>query len=249
MAKRDIYLHHDPPAHHDHQHIEEHFTASETVEDIVIGMADGLTVPFALTAGLSGAVSATSIVITAGLAEIAAGSIAMGLGGYLAGRTAVEHYQNELKREYYEVEAVPHIERKEVTDFFAGIGLSPESQERIADELCRDKDRWVEFMMRFELGLEEPNPNRAARSARNIGLAYIAGGMVPLVPYFFVDDVMTGLFYSAICTVVFLFIFGWFKSKVTGQHPLWGALRVTFIGVVAAAAAYLIAKAIESGLH
>ncbi len=248
MAKRDIHLHHDPQPHDHHHHVEEHFMASESVEDVVIGMADGLTVPFALTAGLSGAVSATSIIITAGLAEIAAGSIAMGLGGYLAGRTAVEHYQNELKREAYEVEAVPHIERKEVTDFFAGIGLSKENQERIADELCADKKRWVEFMMRFELGLEKPDPNRATRSALTIGLAYVAGGMVPLSPYFFTEDVETGLFYSAGLTVIFLFVFGWFKSKVTGQHPFGGALRVTFIGVIAAGAAYLIAKVIESGL-
>jgi predicted membrane protein (TIGR00267 family) len=244
---RDIHLHHDPPP-PGHDHHEEHFESSEVVQDIVIGMADGLTVPFALTAGLSGAVAATSIIITAGLAEIAAGSIAMGLGGYLAGRTAVEHYQNELKREYREVEEVPHIERQEVMDFFGGIGLSRESQERIADELSRDKDRWVDFMMRFELGLEKPDANRATRSAMAIGLSYVAGGLVPLMPYFFTDNVRTALLYSAVLTTVFLFVFGWFKSRATGQHPFWGATQVTLIGVVAASAAFLIAQAIESRL-
>jgi VIT1/CCC1 family predicted Fe2+/Mn2+ transporter len=245
----DIHLHHDPASpQHPHDHKEEHFTSSEVVQDVVIGMADGLTVPFALTAGLSGAVASTAIIITAGLAEIAAGSIAMGLGGYLAGRTAVEHYRNELKREYHEVEVVPHIERQEVMDFFAEIGLSRESQERIADELSRDKDKWVEFMMRFELGLEKPDVNRAMRSALAIGLSYVAGGMVPLAPYFFTDNVQTALLYSAAVTLAFLFIFGYFKSRATGQPPVLGALRVTLIGVVAAGAAFLIARAIESGM-
>ena len=245
----DIHLHHDPsPSGEHHHHNEEHFESSEMVQDIVLGMSDGLTVPFALTAGLSGAVAATNIIITAGLAEIAAGSIAMGLGGYLAGKTAVEHYANERKREYREVETVPHIERQEVMDFFAGIGLSADSQTRIADELSHDKDKWVEFMMRFELGLEKPDANRATKSALTIGLSYIAGGMVPLLPYFFVDRVEQGLLYSSILTVIFLFVFGFFKSKATGQHPIGGALQVTVIGVVAAGAAFLLAKAIEGAL-
>ncbi len=246
MSKQDFHLHHSP-AHADaHTHEEKHFTSSQLVQDIVIGMSDGLTVPFALTAGLSGAIAQSGLVITAGLAEIAAGSIAMGLGGYLAGKTEQEHYQNELKREYYEVEHLPDVERHEVKEFFEGLGLSPEVQERATDELCRDKDRWVEFMMRFELGLEKPDANRARQSALTIGTSYIAGGLVPLLPYFFTETVQQGLVYSTVLTVAFLFIFGFFKSKATGQHPVWGALRVTFIGVIAAGAAFLIAKWIEA---
>lgn len=240
--KMDIHLHHTPLPHAEH-----HSTTSELLQDIVIGMSDGLTVPFALTAGLSGAVASTGIVITAGLAEIAAGSIAMGLGGYLAGKTAVEHYENERKREYREVEEVPEVERKEVMDFFAEVGLSLESQTRIADELSRDKDKWVDFMMRFELGLEQPDANRATKSALTIGLSYVAGGMVPLLPYFFVSEAHAALLWSALLTTIFLFIFGWVKSRATGQQPFWGALRMTMIGIIAAGSAYLIAKAIEGG--
>ncbi len=239
----DIHLHHTPTP-----HTEDHSTASELLQDIVLGMSDGLTVPFALTAGLSGAIASTEIVITAGLAEIVAGSIAMGLGGYLAGKTAVEHYQNERKREYREVEEVPDVERKEVMDFFAEVGLSLESQTRIADELSRDKDKWVDFMMRFELGLEKPDANRATKSALTIGLSYVAGGMVPLFPYFFVEKADSALLWSALFTTIFLFVFGWVKSRATGQQPFWGALRVTMIGIIAAGSAYLIAKAIEGGM-
>ncbi len=244
----DIHLHHDSEPDHHHHHDEEHFESSKFVQDIVIGMADGLTVPFALTAGLSGAVAATHIIITAGLAEIAAGSIAMGLGGYLAGKTAVEHYENELKREYFEVETVPQVERREVVEFFEGLGLSREIQEKAADELCKDKDRWVNFMMQFELGLEKPDANRATKSAANIGISYIVGGLVPLLPYFFFEDVHTGLIWSAVVTTIFLFIFGFFKSKATGQSPFWGAVRMTLIGVVAAGAAFSIAKLVGENL-
>lgn len=212
--------------------------------DIVIGMSDGLTVPFALAAGLSGAVGTTAIVITAGLAEIAAGSIAMGLGGYLAGRTEVDHYNAELERERMEVEKVPEVEKQEVRDVFAGMGLSQDTQNLIADEMTKDKDNWVEFMMKYELGLEKPDPKRARNSALNIGISYVVGGMVPLSPYFFVGKPIDGLKISAIITVICLFIFGFFKAKMTGQNPWGGAVRVTLIGSVAATAAFLIAKLI-----
>lgn len=225
--------------------MEEHLESSEFISDIVIGMSDGLTVPFALAAGLSGAVDNNTIVITAGLAEIVAGCIAMGLGGYLAGTTERHHYENELKREYEEVERVPEKEMEEVKEVFADYGLSPESQHLIAIELSKDKDKWVNFMMKFELGLEKPHPNRARNSALTIGTSYIVGGMLPLTAYFFTDTPTEGLMLSAIITTICLFIFGYFKSKVTGQAPIMGALKVTLIGLVAAGAAFGIAKAIS----
>ena len=145
-------------------HIEAHFTANDTVRDIVIGMADGLTVPFALAAGLSGAVSATNIIVTAGIAEIAAGSIAMGLGGYLAARGDEEHYQSELRREYEEIETKPEAERAEVKEVLLEFGLTDDQAGLVVDSLSKDPDAWVRFMMRFELGLEQPDPKRAPRS-------------------------------------------------------------------------------------
>lgn len=225
--------------------MEEHLKSSDFISDIVIGMSDGLTVPFALAAGLSGAVDSNNIVITAGIAEIVAGSIAMGLGGYLAGKTEQEHYENELKREYDEVERVPEKEIAEVKEVFADYGLSPESQHLIAMELSKDKKKWVDFMMKFELGLEEPHPNRARNSAATIGTSYIVGGLLPLLAYVFTDTPTSGLILSAIITTVCLFIFGYFKSKVTGQSPFYGALKVTLIGLVAAGAAFGIAKLIS----
>jgi VIT1/CCC1 family predicted Fe2+/Mn2+ transporter len=224
--------------------MEEHFQSSEKVRDFVIGMSDGLTVPFALAAGLSGAVDQTSIVITAGLAEIAAGSIAMGLGGYLAGRTEIEHYDSEERREYDEVENKHEVEIQETKDIFAEYGISDELQERIAREMARNPRKWVDFMMRFELGLERPDKNRAQQSAFIIGFSYIIGGLIPLSAYFFSDTAQQGLMYSTIITVLCLVVFGLVKSKLTGQPLFKGAMRVTLIGVVAAAAAFGIAKLI-----
>ena len=223
-------------------HKEEHLRSSDFITDIVIGMSDGLTVPFALAAGLSGAVQHNSIVITAGIAEIVAGSIAMGLGGYLAGKTEQEHYESELKREYDEVEDIPEEEKKEVKVVFAHYGLNELTQNTIADELAKDKDKWVDFMMKYELGLEKPNVNRARNSAATIGISYIIGGLIPLTAYFFTQTPLQGLKISALLTVICLFFFGYFKSKVTGQPLLKGALKVTMIGIIAAAAAFLVAK-------
>ncbi len=223
-------------------HTENHLKSSDFITDIVIGMSDGLTVPFALAAGLSGAVSSNNIVITAGIAEIVAGCIAMGLGGYLAGKTEQEHYESELKREYDEVEKVPHKEIQEVKDIFAEYGISEEGQTMLANELAKDKDKWVDFMMKFELGLEAPNPNRARNSALTIGIAYFIGGLLPLSAYFFTPNPHEGLLVSAVLTTICLFVFGYFKSKVTDQPPIKGALKVTLIGLVAAAAAFAIAK-------
>ncbi len=227
-------------------HKEEHLRSSDFITDIVIGMSDGLTVPFALAAGLSGAVQSNSVVITAGIAEIVAGSIAMGLGGYLAGKTEQEHYQSELKREYDEVENMPEKEKGEVKLVFAQYGLNEPTQNIIADELAKDKDKWVDFMMKYELGLEKPDVNRARNSAATIGISYIIGGLIPLSAYFFTQTPYQGLLISALLTVICLFLFGYFKSKVTGQPPLKGALKVTLIGITAAAAAFMVAKAFNN---
>jgi vacuolar iron transporter family protein len=236
----DTHLHHDSK-----QHNEVHLKSSEMLRDIVIGMSDGLTVPFALAAGLSGAVDSTSIIVIAGIAEVAAGSIAMGLGGYLAGKTEQDHYNSEEKREYHEVENLREIEIEETKEFFANIGLSKDLQNKATEEISRDKKQWVDFMMKYELGLEKPDPKRATKSALNIGVSYIAGGLVPLSPYFFVDSPLEGLKISVIVTLICLFIFGFFKSRMTGINPWWGAVRVMLIGAVAAAAAFGVAKLFE----
>jgi predicted membrane protein (TIGR00267 family) len=226
---------------HEHDHLEEHLESSDLLRDVVIGMSDGLTVPFALAAGLTGAVASSSIVVIAGIAEIVAGSIAMGLGGYLAGRTEQDHYSSELKREYDEVERVPEMERKEVREFFENIGLSEELQIQATEEIAKDKKQWVDFMMKFELGLDKPDPKRATKSALNIGISYAVGGIIPLSPYFFIDDSREALKFSVVATLICLFIFGYFKSKITGVPVLSGAIKVMLIGALAAAAAFGVA--------
>jgi len=235
----DTHLHHDLP------HNEEHLRSSDALRDIVIGMSDGLTVPFALAAGLSGAVDSTNIIVIAGIAEVAAGSIAMGLGGYLAGKTEQDHYNSEQKREYYEVENLRHREIEETKEFFANIGLSKELQERATEEISQDKKQWVDFMMKYELGLEKPDPRRATKSALNIGLSYVVGGLVPLSPYFFMDSSTEALKISLVVTLLCLFVFGYFKSKITGINPWKGAVRVMLIGALAAGAAFGVAKLFE----
>ena len=226
-------------------HEEKHLRNSDFITDVVIGMSDGLTVPFALAAGVSSAVSDNDIVITAGIAEMIAGSIAMGLGGYLAGKTEVEHYHSELKREQEEVERVPEREKEEVKEIFQEYGFSEEAQTMLVEELAKDKTKWVDFMMKFELGLEKPDENRATKSALTIGLSYLIGGIIPLIPYFFTDSPMEGLKISAVVTLGCLFTFGYFKSKATGQPLFTGALKVTLIGAAAATAAFLVAKLFE----
>lgn len=223
---------------------EKHFTASELIKDIVIGMSDGLTVPFALAAGLSGAVASNNIIITAGIAEIVAGSIAMGLGGYLAGKTDVEHYQTELKREYEEVEKVPEREKQEVKDVLGEYGISEKLQDELTLELSQNPKMWVDFMMRFELGMEKPDINRATKSAFNIGLSYVIGGIVPLIGYFIMKSPKEGLLVSTIITVLFLFGFGYVKTRLTADKPFIGAIKTVLIGVLAASAAFLIARLI-----
>ena len=230
---------------HQVAHVERHFTASELVRDIVIGMADGLTVPFALAAGLSGSGTniPTSLVVTAGLAEVAAGSIAMGLGGYLAAKSDAEHYVSEKHREETEILTLPHIEREEVAEVFREYGLETPEIEPILQAFEKNHPAWVDFMMRFELGLEEPDPKRALRSAITIAGAYIVGGLIPLSPYMLVSETLRGLVVSIVVTLIALLVFGYIKGHFTGTRPIRSALQTTLIGGLAAAAAFLIARA------
>lgn len=225
-------------------HTEQHFTGGETIRDVVIGMSDGLTVPFALAAGLSGAIAATAIVVTAGLAEVAAGSIAMGLGGYLAARSDAEHYATELARERREVREQAADEEAEVVAILQGYGLSADESARVMAGLRQRPDAWVQFMMRFELGLDEPDPRRALRSALTIAGSYIAGGLIPLLPYMLLADVATALPVSVGVTLLALLVFGYVKGRFTGAPPLRSAVQTMLIGGVAAAAAFAIARAI-----
>jgi vacuolar iron transporter family protein len=225
-------------------HIERHFTSSEVVRDVVIGMADGLTVPFALAAGLSGAIDQTAIIVTAGLAEIAAGSIAMGLGGYMAAKSDAEHYAKEREREKREVVEIPHEEMREVAEVFQAYGLTEEQTWPIVQALRQQPRNWVDFMMRFELGLEKPDPKRAVTSALTIAGAYIAGGFIPLAPYIFLHTASSALLLSIAMTLVALLIFGFVKGRFTGTRPLRSALQTAFIGSVAAGAAFAIARMI-----
>lgn len=227
-----------------HPHIERHSTAREFVRDAVIGLADGLTVPFALAAGLAGAIDSTLVIVTAGLAEIAAGSIAMGLGGYLAVRGDAEHYAAEWEREAHEVAEVPAEEEWEVEEILGAYGVGPEEARPVISALRRNPRAWTDFMMRFELGLEAPEPRRALQSAVTIGLSYVAGGLLPLLPYMVVPVARTALFVSVAITLVALFVFGAMKSRLTGVTPLAGALKTLIIGATASAAAYLIARLI-----
>jgi VIT1/CCC1 family predicted Fe2+/Mn2+ transporter len=226
-------------------HHERHFTASDTVRDIVIGMSDGLTVPFALAAGLSGAVASSGIVVTAGLAEIAAGSIAMGLGGYLAAKSDAEHYASEKRREQKEVAEIPEEEMEEVAQVFRDYGLTREQITPVVHALSEHPRAWVDFMMRFELGLDEPKPERARISALTIGGAYIAGGLIPLAPYILISTAHVALMVSIGVTLAALFIFGFVKGRFTTAKPLRSALETAFVGSLAAGAAFLIARAIS----
>jgi VIT1/CCC1 family predicted Fe2+/Mn2+ transporter len=224
-------------------HVETHFEASEAVRDVVIGMSDGLTVPFALAAGLTGTAAATShLVVIAGLAEIAAGSIAMGLGGYLAARTDRDHYLSEREREIRETVELPEKEREEVAEVFRGYGM-PETQiAPVVEAIAADQKHWVDFMMRFELGFEEPDPQRARNSAATIALSYIVGGLVPLAPYMIVTRLVAALGWSVTVTLAALFVFGYFKGKMTGISPWRGGLQTTVIGGLASAAAFGLAR-------
>lgn len=221
--------------------LKSHFRTNETIKDIIIGMSDGLTVPFALAAGIS-AVASTRIVVTAGLAEIAAGSIAMGLGGFLAAKSEVEYYKKERMREQREVIDVPELEELEIYDIMGKYGVNREAAIPIVESLKKDHAMWVDFMMKFELGLNEPDSMRATVSGITIGGAYIVGGMIPLLPYMLLDTTSEGLKYSIASTLVALILFGMFKGRYSSKSPWISGLETMLIGGIAATAAYLMAK-------
>lgn len=228
-----------------YEHTEKHFHASETVRDIVIGMADGLTVPFALAAGLSGTLDTTATVVIAGIAEMAAGSIAMGLGGYLAARTDAEHYESELNREQWEIQHLSERERQEVEDYLNGLGLEGTTLRQATDAICSDDKRWLDFMMKHELGLERPDPKRARNSSLTIGISYIVGGLIPLSPYMLIHQSRSALWVSIIVTLIALFVFGYAKGKFMGTNAWKSAAATTLTGGLAAGAAFLIARLIS----
>ena len=223
-------------------HTERHFTAGDAVRDVVIGMSDGLTVPFALAAGLTGAISQSHFIVTAGFAEIAAGSIAMGLGGYLAARGDAQHYTSEQLREEREIVTMPEAEAQEIRDIFQSYGLSLEECATVVESFRRRPKDWVAFMMRFELGLERPDPSRAWKSAITIALAYIVGGIIPLSAYLFLSNAHTALRLSAFVTLLALALFGGIKGRFTGASVIRSALQTSIIGGIAAAAAFAIAR-------
>jgi VIT1/CCC1 family predicted Fe2+/Mn2+ transporter len=226
-------------------HDEAHFSAGDSVRDFIIGMSDGLTVPFALAAGISGAIAASHIVVTAGIAELAAGGISMGLGGYLAARSDVEHYESEQRREYAETEEVPDEERREIELIFSSYGITGQPLAQLVDTVTSDRKRWVEFMMRFELGLEKPNPTKAPLSALRIGGSYVIGGLIPLLPYMLLPSTQLGLIWSAVVTFAALVIFGAVKGRFTGVSIWKSALQTSLIGAVAAAVAFFLARLVS----
>ena len=222
-------------------HVEKHFTATETVRDVVIGMADGLTVPFALAAGLAAAVSSTKVIVTAGLAEIVAGAIAMGLGGYLAARTDAEHYIAEETRESWEIDNLRDKEVQEVAEILGGYGLKGDVLQSAVAAITSDRKRWLNFMMHFELGLERPDPKRAPISAGTIAVSYVVGGLIPLAPYIILSNISEAFAYSVGFTALALILFGGIKGQFTGINKAKSAAQTLLVGGLAAAAAYLLA--------
>ncbi|MGA2396263.1 MAG: VIT1/CCC1 transporter family protein [Candidatus Lustribacter sp.] len=228
-------------------HNEHHFAASDTVRDVIIGMSDGLTVPFALAAGISGAIAASHIVVTAGIAELAAGGISMGLGGYLAARSDVDHYENERRREYAETHDVPDEERREIEAIFASYGIAGDALKHLTDDITSDRKRWVDFMMKFELGLDQPDPRRAPLSAARIGGSYVVGGLLPLLPYMLIPQSQQALWGSVAVTFVALLVFGGLKGRFTGASIVRSALETVAIGGIAAAVAFVLARLVAGG--
>ncbi|KAK9118089.1 hypothetical protein Scep_016182 [Stephania cephalantha] len=227
-------------------HSEKHFTAGEIVRDVIIGVSDGLTVPFALAAGLSGANVPSSIILTAGLAEVAAGAISMGLGGYLAAKSEADHYVRELKREEDEIINVPDTEAAEIGEILAEYGIEPHEYAPVVNALRKRPQAWLDFMMKFELGLEKPQPRRALQSAFTIALAYIVGGIVPLIPYMFIAVAQKAVLVSVLVTLVALLFFGFVKGRFTGSRPFRSAFETALIGAIASGAAFGIAKLVQS---
>jgi VIT1/CCC1 family predicted Fe2+/Mn2+ transporter len=228
-------------------HAEKHQGDSQTVRDLILGIADGLTVPFALAAGVSGAVAGSGLVVTAGLAEIVAGAISMGLGGYLAARTEAQHYSKEYAREVRETQQIPDEERAEVAEILGRYGVREPVLSSVVDEIARDQHGWVEFMMRNELGLERPDTNAAPRSAALVGGGYALGGVFPLAAYFFVPDAHVALLWSCVLTSIALIGFGAMRARFLKTPIVPGSLTTWFIGAVAAGAAYALARLVSHG--
>ncbi len=226
-------------------HNEHHFDASDSVRDVIIGMSDGLTVPFALAAGITGAIAASHIVVTAGIAELAAGGISMGLGGYLAARSDVDHYESERRREHEETDEVPEEERREIEVIFASYGITGDTLKQLVDHVTANKQRWVDFMMRFELGLEVPDPRKAPISALRIGGSYVVGGLIPLFPYMLVPRSSQALYGSIAVTFAALVVFGALKGRFTGTSVWRSAIETSAIGAVAAAVAFMLARLVS----
>ncbi|KAG1178300.1 hypothetical protein G6F70_000145 [Rhizopus microsporus] len=221
-----------------YRHLEEHFESAEIVRDTIIGLSDGLTVPFALAAGLS-SLGSSKIVIYGGVAELVSGAISMGLGGYLAARAEMEHYRTERIREELEVEECPQDEEEEIVEILEPYGLDRETIQPLIEKLKRDPQKFVDFMMKFELNLEMPDPHRSWISALTIGFSYFIGGLIPLIPYFFIDDATIGLYASIAVTSLTLLIFGYIKSRlVNPKGAISGAFQTLLIGAVAAGASY-----------
>jgi len=228
-------------------HGERHAGGSQTIRDLILGVADGLTVPFALAAGVTGAVTGSGLVVTAGLAEIVAGAISMGLGGYLAARTEAQHYFKEYAREVRETEQIPGEERAEVSQILARYGVREPLRGRVVDEIARDQRSWVEFMMRNELGLERPDVNAAPRSAALVGGGYVLGGIFPLVAYVVIPDAHVALLWSCVFTSFALLAFGAVRARFIKAPVILGALQTWLIGALAAGSAYALAKLVSHG--
>jgi VIT1/CCC1 family predicted Fe2+/Mn2+ transporter len=225
------------------RHLERHVSGGDAIRDVILGMSDGLTTPFALAAGLAAASTSHLLVVIGGLSEIAAGAISMGLGGYLAAQGAAEAYRSELAREIYETEAMPTEERAEVRSIFRGYGLHGLALEQATNAVTAERDAWVRFMMREELGLEEPAPNAALWSAARIAGSYAIAGLVPLVPYLFPLSLERALAWSSVLTMIALALFGAVKGRYIGTSSLRSAGQTVLVGSVAAGVAYAIGRA------
>jgi len=223
-------------------HTEEHTHEGVSVRDVILGVSDGLTVPFALAAGLSGAVESNFIVFLAGVAEMLAGGIAMGLGGYLSEKSHAEIYRKELAREQYEVQRVPEQEKREVRDIWKSRGYDGEELEQLVEAIIKDRRRWVDFMMREELGMIEPAVGAALKTSLTIGVSYVAGALVPLFPFILPLTIPQALLMSSATTLTTLFLVGIFKARYTGGLWWRSGLETLLIGAAAAGAAYVLVR-------
>lgn len=214
----------------------------ERLRDIIIGTSDGLTIPFALAAGLSKVVESNNVIVAAGIIAVAAGSIAMGIGGVSAAHSTRKEFHHDLKKKYETLEEMDHDEKQEVKNFFNQLGLSESLQEHATEELSKDKKNWEEFIKKYEPSLIQPEKGKATRSGINIALSYIIGGFIPLLPYLFIANTSNAFNISVAVTLICLFVSGWMKSRFTGERSFSAAFRMMLTGATAAAAAYIVAR-------